>query len=106
MSADDRGGMGVMVVDDVVDGSVLGFTPDELVGLAAAAIDVFCPATGCFLTCTLALGMRFSRSSGEQILQVQLSASPLSSVASQRTWAKKSPGLRNLFLLPSGCPYR
>lgn len=52
----------------------------------------------------LALGMTVSRSSGEQILQPQLSGSPLSSVHSQSRWGKKSAGLLKRFLRPVGWP--
>lgn len=54
----------------------------------------------------LAPGITASSSSGEQILQPQLSESPLSSVVSHSKCGKKSAGLLKRFLRPVGWPYR
>ena len=77
-------------------------------GACRAGIMLLCTgedlaSTSCLTAfAVFAFGSAVSMSSGEQILQPQLSGSPLSSVLSQSKWGKKSAGLRNLFLLPWG----
>lgn len=64
--------------------------------------------TSCFVGFStfkfLAPGIIASSSSGEQILQPQLSESPLSSVVSHSKCGKKSAGLLKRFLRPVGWP--
>jgi hypothetical protein len=92
-------GVGVVVVWTGVPALVRagGWSFTATVGRLSAAEDTAIATAG---------AARSSSSSGQQILHVQLSGSPVASVDSHNRCAKKSAGLLKRFFRPMGWPYR